>query len=251
VRFEGRVALVTGAASGIGAATAERLAGEGAQVALVDVDVEGLAAVARRIHGGLPCVADVSRPDEVRQAVTRTVERFGRVDVLVSNAGIDAPGRVTDVEPAEWDRFISVNLSAVYLCAKYVIPGMERQGGGAVVHTASQLGLVGFPSFAAYNAAKGGVVNLTRSMALDYAPANIRVNAVCPGPIDTPLLAGNLARLPADEREAAYARLRGLVPLGRLGRAEEIAACIAFLASDDASFVTGALLVADGGYVAR
>jgi NAD(P)-dependent dehydrogenase (short-subunit alcohol dehydrogenase family) len=128
---------------------------------------------------------------------------------------------------------------------------MERQGGGAIVHTASQLGLVGYPRFAAYNAAKGGILNLTRNMALDYADANIRVNAVCPGPIDTPLVARNLAPLEPGERERAYAELRELVPLGRLGRADEIAACIAFLASDDASFVTGSLLVADGGFTAR
>jgi NAD(P)-dependent dehydrogenase (short-subunit alcohol dehydrogenase family) len=251
VRFAERVVLVTGAASGIGAATARRLSDEGASLALVDVDERGLAEVAKELHDALPLVADVSRPEQVQAAVSATVTRFARIDVLVSNAGIDAPGKVTDVEPAEWNRFISVNLSSIYLCAKYVIPLMQRQGAGAIVHTASQLGLVGYPSFAAYNAAKGGIVNLTRNMAVDYAVDNIRVNAVCPGPIDTPLVARNLAPLAEEEREGAYRNLRELVPLARLGRAEEIAACIAFLASDDASFVTGSLLVADGGYTAR
>src|SRR5262249_25454723 len=145
--------------------------------------------------------ADVSRPDDVERVVTETIDRFERLDVLVSNAGIGFPGTVVDIEPDDWGRVMAVNVPSVYPCPKAAIPHMERQGGGgAIVHTASQLGLVGYPNFAVYNATKGAVANLTRNMALDYAARNIRVNAVCPGPVDTPHIERQLQHLSDEQR---------------------------------------------------
>jgi meso-butanediol dehydrogenase/(S,S)-butanediol dehydrogenase/diacetyl reductase len=240
-RFAGRVAIVTGGASGIGAATAAVLAREGARVTIADVDRERGPQVASDVGGTFEWV-DVIDDAQVTRLLSDTAHAAGRVDVLVSNAFATAVGSIESLGLAEWGRTLDVTLTAVFTGLRAAIPIMRAQGGGAVVNVASISGLGGDRGLAAYNAAKAGVVNLTRTAALELARSGIRVNAVCPGLIDTPALQRAVRRLP--DREAA---MRGAVPVGRFGRAEEVARAIAFLASDDASYVTGATLVVDGG----
>lgn len=252
MRLDGKVAIVTGAASGIGRATVRRFVAEGARVVLGDIDADGLVALEAELGNAVHGVrTDVSVPVEVEHLVDSAVERFGAIDVLFSNAGIEFPSTITEIDPADWNRVISVNLSSVFLCAKYALPHMIRGGGGSIINTASQLGLVGYPNFAVYNAAKGGVINLTRNMALDYAENNVRVNAVCPGPIDTPHIERQVAGLDPQGREEVYRKIVELLPVRRLGTADEIANGVLFLASDESSFMTGATLVIDGGYTAQ
>jgi NAD(P)-dependent dehydrogenase (short-subunit alcohol dehydrogenase family) len=252
MRLKDKVAIVTGAGSGIGKATAERFIKEGATVVLADINKESISVLEKDMGTNAWGIqTNVAYPEDVKNLVNQTISRFGRIDILFSNAGIEYPATVTDIEPDEWNHVISVNLSSVYLCAKYVLPHMIESGKGSIINTASQLGLVGYPNFAVYNAAKGGVVNLTRNLALDYARHNIRVNAVCPGPIDTPHIERQVAGLSEDGKQRVYKDIANLVPLGRLGKAEEIANAVLFLASDEASFVTGTSFVVDGGYVAQ
>jgi NAD(P)-dependent dehydrogenase (short-subunit alcohol dehydrogenase family) len=254
-RFEGKVALVTGGASGIGLATAERLLEEGAAVVIADLDGEAgeAAAVALRGRGfGLASAArcDVTRGDQVEALVGDVVARHERLDVLFNNAGIFEPGEVHEVDEEAWDRQLGVNLRAVYLVAHHVVPVMLAQGGGAIVNNASVAALVGDRAAAAYCASKGGVALLTRAMALDYAQRGIRVNAICCGEIDTPLFereSYQIGMTPDAYREL----LNEAHPIGRIGLPSEAAAAVAFLASDDASFVTGVLLPVDGGYAAQ
>jgi meso-butanediol dehydrogenase/(S,S)-butanediol dehydrogenase/diacetyl reductase len=244
-RFSGRVALVTGAATGIGAATARRLVSEGARLALGDLKQDEGRALARELgDAAFFQPVDVRDPDAVRDFVDATVARFGRLDVLCNNAGIGAYGRAPDLDPKVWHDVIAVDLHSVFYGCRAAIPHLRRGGGGAVVNTASISGLAGDYGLGAYNAAKGAVVNYTRTLAIDHAREGIRVNAVCPGPIETPLTGPLLAH------EGLVAEYGRLVPLGRVGRAEEVAAAIAFLASDDAAYVTGAMLVVDGGVTA-
>lgn len=243
-RFARRVAVVTGAASGIGAATAQALAREGAHVVVADVDAAGGAAVAGEI-GGTFRRTDVADEAQVAALVAETARAQGRLDVLVSNAFAAAFGAVEHLDVAEWRRSLEVTLTAVFTGLRAVVPVMRAQGGGAVVHVASISGLGGDRGLAAYNAAKAGVVNLTRTAALELAAAGIRVNAVCPGLIDTPALQRALSRFPARAGVA-----RAAVPVGRFGRADEVARAVCFLASDDASYVTGTTLVVDGGLTA-
>ena len=240
-RFADRVAIVTGGASGIGAATARALAREGARVVVADVDREAGSRVAEEIGGRFERV-DVADEAGVGRLVDGTASTFGQLDVLVSNAFATAFGAIASLEIADWNRTLAVTLTAVFTGLRAAVPALRASGGGAIVNVASISGLRGDRGLAAYNAAKAGVINLTRTAALELAPAAIRVNAVCPGLVDTPALRRALGRRP--EREEA---LRGAVPVGRLGRPEEIARAILFLASDEASYITGTTLVVDGG----
>jgi NAD(P)-dependent dehydrogenase (short-subunit alcohol dehydrogenase family) len=256
MRLAGKVTLVTGAGSGIGRAIATCFASEGAAVGALDVDPADAASTAAAIAAaggrGLALVADVTRAPEVEAAIARCVDTFGGLDVLVNSAGILGPvGSVVDAPEAAWDRLFAVNVKGPYLCARYAVPAMRRRGGGAIVNLASTAGLVGSPVLGPYSASKGAVVLMTRSMALAHAPERIRVNCLCPGSIETPMLEAMFTALPTPEQQATLreATLRRH-PLGRLGRADEVARAALYLASEEASFITGVALPVDGGRIA-
>jgi NAD(P)-dependent dehydrogenase (short-subunit alcohol dehydrogenase family) len=246
--FENKVAMVTGAGSGIGAAMARRFAEEGATVVVADVNEAAVREVAGEIEKmagvAIAVQQDVSDPASVEKSVNLTIEKFGRLDVAVNNAGITGDLKpLADYGLDAWNKVIAVNLSGVFYGMKYQIPALLRSGGGSIVNIASILGSVAARDSAGYNAAKHGVVGLTKTAALEYAKDGIRVNAIGPGYIDTPLLQ-NLDR-------EVYDGLVGLHPIGRLGKAEEVAELALFLASDKASFVTGSYHLVDGGYTAQ
>lgn len=253
MRFQGRVVAVTGASKGIGRATAVRFGQEGARVALLDVDAEGSRSVVDEVKtaGGQAIFlqADVSREDDVRRAVEQVMQAWGRLDVLVNNAGIYVQGDAAETPTEAWQRVLATNLTGAFLTIKYAIPAMERTGGGAIINIASEAGLVGIQGQVAYNVSKGGVVALTRSCAVDLAGRGIRVNCVCPGTTDTPLVQAAVGRSP--DPAAARRRLEQARPLNRLGTPEEIAAAILFLASDEVAYATGSILSVDGGYTAQ
>lgn len=254
-RFDGRVALVTGAGTGIGAATAIRLAAEGATVGVLDVGEAGAAATASMIDeiGGtaLPLACDVRDADAIAHSVEALAQHAGGVDVLVSNAGIARHGRLEDMSDAEWDDVFDVNLRAQHRLVRAVVPLMRRRGRGAIVLVSSVHAFATAPLVAAYAASKAGVVAMARALALDYAGEGIRVNAVAPGSVETPMLRASATRRAPDDPDAAIAGWASRHPIGRVLQPGEVAAAIAFLASDDASGITGTCQPVDGGLLAR
>jgi NAD(P)-dependent dehydrogenase (short-subunit alcohol dehydrogenase family) len=243
-RLQGRVAVITGAGSGIGLASARRLAAEGARVVAVDID-EAAGKAAAEEAGGVFLPADVASEEQVSALFDEVARRLGRIDIAFNNAGISPPEDdsilTTGIEA--WRRVQEVNLTSVYLCCKYVIPHMQRQGRGSIINTASFVAVLGAAtSQISYTASKGGVLAMSRELGVQFAREGIRVNALCPGPVNTPLLRELFAKDP----ERAQRRLVH-VPMGRFGEPEEIAAAVAFLASDDSSFMTASSFLVDGG----
>jgi meso-butanediol dehydrogenase/(S,S)-butanediol dehydrogenase/diacetyl reductase len=246
MRFQGRTAVITGGASGIGAASARRFHREGASVVIADVDdARGTALAAELGARAVYHKTDVADWSAVDALMTAAIDAFGRIDILFNNAGVGSFAETPDLPVEQWRRVLAIDLDAVFYGSKAAIPHMRKVGGGAIINTASASGMAGDYGFAAYNAAKGGVINYTRACAIDHARENIRVNAVCPGPVETPIFMGitEIPGLPEAWRKT--------VPAGRFAKAEEIAAVVAFLASDDASYVTGAIVPVDGGLTAH
>ena len=246
-----KVALVTGSGSGIGRASALTFAREGARVVVSDVVVEAGEETVQLIKnaGGEAAFikADVSQAAQVEALIAKAVEAYGRLDCAHNNAGIEGnSAKVADYDEADWDRVIAINLTGVWLCMKYEIPQMLQQGSGAIVNTSSVAGLLGFRTGSAYVASKHGVLGLTKTAALEYAKSGIRVNAVCPGAIDTPMM-GRIT----DHRPHRAAKMAAGEPVGRMGTPQEIAEAVVWLCSDAASFVTGHPMTVDGGMVAQ
>lgn len=254
-KLAGKVALITGAGSGIGRATAERFVAEGAAVAVVDLLEEAAKETVDKITGdggqALAIAANVTDAGAIGAAVAGTVGEFGRLDIVYNNAGVGSNGSVADATEEDWDFCLAVNAKGTFLTSRAAVPHLEASGGGAIVNQGSVAALVGVANFAAYCAAKGAVVALTRSMAVDLAPRGIRVNVICPGTVFTPLMEPMLSARGAGDMEKGLAMTVAKYPIGRLGTPEEIAAVALFLASDDAAFVTGATFTADGGMTAQ
>lgn len=258
VKLDGKVAIITGAASGIGRATAELFAREGARVVVADINAGGATDTVKAITslGGeaLFVQTDITKYGEVEKMVEATMLTYQGLDILVNNAAILAFGTILKTKEEDWDRLMAVNLKGVYLCSKLAVPRIIERGGGVIINIASIGGLVGGPALAAYNASKGGVVLLTKNMAIDLAPYNIRVNCLCPGTALTSManqIFVTRAKGDVDKVESMKeAGLRGY-PLRRYGKPEEMAQAILFLASEESAFMTGASLVVDGGYTAK
>jgi NAD(P)-dependent dehydrogenase (short-subunit alcohol dehydrogenase family) len=252
MRLKGKVALITGAAKGIGAATAKMFAREGAALGLLDKDAEALRATAASIAGtGAKIVSmagDVAKREDVAALVEKLVTEAGSITILVNNAGVTLTRPFIDTTPEDLDFLVGVNLKGLMLASQAVIPHMVKAGGGAIVHDASNAGIVGRPWQPVYGATKAGVVSLTKSMALAFAKDNIRVNCICPGSIDTPMLRGALTA--SGNFDLNWRRTEMVIPLGRIGEPDDIAAATLFLASDEAKYITGTALPVDGGRTA-
>lgn len=253
MRLAGKIAIITGAGSGIGHETAKLFALEGATVVVADRDGKAAARVSSEITGSggkaSAATVDVTREADVKALVEETAKAHGRLDILVNNAGYGFAGTVVTTSEKDWDALMAVNVKGVFFGCKYAIPLMERQGGGVIVNTASTVASIGIADRAAYVASKGAVAALTRAMAIDHVAANIRVNCVAPGTIESPYFAEILAK--ADNAAELRRGLEMRQAMERLGKPVEIARAILFLASDESSFCTGSMLVADGGWTAR
>jgi len=253
MRLAGKIAIVTGAGSGIGHETAKLFAQEGATVIVADRAADAASRVAEEIVGSggkaFPATVDVTREAEVKALIEGTARTHGRLDILVNNAGYGFAGTVVNTTEEQWDALMAVNVKGVFFGCKYAIPIMEKQGGGAIVNTASTVAIVGITDRAAYVASKGAVAALTRAMALDHVKANIRVNCVAPGTIESPYFTEIFAT--AENAAELRRNLEQRQAMERLGKPIEIARAILFLASDESSFCTGTTLVADGGWTAR
>lgn len=248
MKLQGKTAIITGAAAGIGAASAALFAREGANVVAVDIDLATLRDITGQIQGSvcLAIEADASRQADVSRVVQTALEQFGRIDILFNNAGIVPAGKIDAITEEEWDRAMAINLKSMYLFCHAAVPLFKQQGGGVVLNTASATALRAVVDRACYTASKAAVVGLTKSMAIDYVKDNIRVNCLCPGTVDTPSLAQRIAAFPdpVEARKNFVARQ----PMGRFGTAEEIAAAALYLVSDEAAFVTGVAFPVDGGF---
>jgi 3-oxoacyl-[acyl-carrier protein] reductase len=245
MRLQSKVAVVTGGGSGFGAAICQRFVEEGARVVLVDYRADRAEPIARELGVAAIFVeADVASQADARRMIDAAVDRFGRLDVLVNNAGAaQAPQSFLDTSEEEWDRLFAVNTRAIFLAARHAVPIMRRQGGGVVLNTVSVAAIRPRPNLLAYNSSKGAALTLTRSMAIELAPDRIRVNAVCPGPGDTPML----ATFVGGDSDAHRAPFLSTIPLGRLCAPFDVANAMVYLASDEAAFVTGVVLEVDGG----
>jgi len=250
MRLAGKICIVTGGGSDLGRATCLLFAEEGGQVAVADKSREAAESVAREVgEAAIALRTDVSDSENVRAMLKQTVDHFGRLDVLVNNAGYDIPGSVVETDEADWDRLIAVNLNGVFYGCKYAIPIMREQGGGAIVNTASIVATVGIPDRAAYCASKGAVAALTRAMALDHVAEGIRINCIAPGTMDSPYFDEMLAK--SERPEEMRRELERRQAMNRLGKPEEVARGILYLACDDSSFATGSMLTVDGGMTAQ
>lgn len=256
MRLENKIAMISAAASGMGRAGAKLFAREGAKVVAVDIDQAGVEAVADEIKadGGeaVAVAADLTKDDESKRIVDAGVDAFGGLDILWNHVGHPGPGRIEGVDMADYEIAMDLNIRSVLVTTAEALPAIRARGGGSILFTASIAGLAGSPFSPIYSAAKFGVVGLMQSMACRYGPENIRVNAVCPAPIDTPMLQVFMQRPDTQtNREENLARMRQNIPLGREGQPEEVAAAALFLVSDEASYITGVALPVDGGYVAK